>query len=174
MEALIFFYTSQMSPVLEKRMETNQRVLTVLVVFLAIVGAVIMYQFLLRVLSGLLPVRSARVEIMHLNNGEENPDRNQPKQKARTEENAGKNRQLVTVRFLERKVCRVRMMKMCDEGLKIGDIGILQYQGMIGKSFMKEGSSVGEKQSIYYDFGFEQDKKQKAADVKQVRKREYW
>ena len=42
----------------------------------------------------------------------------------------------------------------CVEGLRLGDVGILKYQGKNGVEFKKDGSNVADKENRYYHFGF--------------------
>lgn len=110
-------------------------------------------------LSKRLKVKSRRVEIVHVKFADIDAD------------------QTVAVRSLDGRK-RLRQLFMDGNGLNIGDIGTLYYQGCFGLVFEKEGSTVVDQQNPYYHFGFEQKKAKEAQQAakmqKNRKKRRYW
>lgn len=83
------------------------------------------------------------------------------------------NKSKVTVRFQTKKTRRKQIMFMDSKGIHEGDVGILEYKGDYGISFVKRESKVAEKENIYYKFKFKQNnKKERVRKERKVRK--YW
>ena len=79
----------------------------------------------------------------------------------------------VIVKFQEKKLWKKRVIRMDSIGIHEGDVGILEYKGDCGISFVKKESRIAEKETIYYKFGFNKNNKQEI--IRKERKvRKYW
>lgn len=79
----------------------------------------------------------------------------------------------IRVKFQEKILWKKRSIQMDSKGIHEGDVGILEYKGDYGISFVKKDSKVAEKEKIYYKFGFQKNnKKESVHKARKVRK--YW
>lgn len=97
-----------------------------------------------------LPIKEVRVEIMHISE--------KTIVAAKEEENDKKfsssDKSINKVRIIGNARKKYKKIYLSSEGLRLGDVGILKYQGKNGVEFKKEGSNVADKENRYYHFGF--------------------
>lgn len=136
----------------------------IIFVTFAIVLLLSVWKFLRKPLSKFMKIKTARVEVLHLQGYGMN---------AKGRRFYSVSDSTVAVRFLEPKKRRRKIFYMSYAGLNVGDTGVFKYQGAYGVSFEKDGSVLQDQQERQYRFGFDKDKKEEVKPVER-KKRKYW
>lgn len=121
-----------------------------------------------RPLSKLLKAKTVRVEIRDIIRNKK--AENQNAYTVYTSNKASRKEKVEVAVLGEKK--KIRKVFMPCDGLEIGDIGQLTYQGRFGLQFVKETSEGERREKRGYHFGFEKKEEKKEEDPQ--KKRKYW